>query len=128
MPVASTRAVRPALGCEPMDQRVDAGFYRAFGFENSTDSYQRPDYVGTELEFMYLLLLKHAYAVEQGWDEESQICEEAESKFVHEHLEWWIPSMCEKLRGASSCAFYKSLSNFLESFVKSEVSRYLQPA
>lgn len=105
-----------------------AGFYRAFGFENSTDSYQRPDYVGTELEFMHLLLLKHAYAVEQGWDEESQICEEAAGKFVHEHLEWWVPSMCEKLRGASSCAFYRSLSNFLESFIKSEASRYLQPA
>lgn len=105
-----------------------AGFYRAFGFENSTDSYQRPDYVGTELEFMQLLLLKHAYAIEQGWEDESQICENAESKFVHEHLEWWVPSMCEKLRGASSCAFYKSLSNFLESFVGSEASRYLQPA
>lgn len=105
-----------------------AGFYRAFGFENSTESFQRPDYVGTELEFMHLLLLKHAYAVEQGWDEKSQICEEAEGKFVHEHLEWWVPSMCEKLRGASSCAFYRSLSNFLEAFIKSEASRYLQPA
>ena len=105
-----------------------AGFYRAFGFENSTESYQRPDYVGTELEFMQLLLLKHAYAVEQGWDEKSQICEEAEGKFVREHLEWWVPSLCEKLRGASSCAFYRSLSNFLESFVRSESSRYLQPA
>ena len=105
-----------------------AGFYRAFGLENSTDSYQRPDYVGTELEFMHLLLLKHAYAIEQEWDEESQICEEAEGKFVHEHLEWWVPSMCEKLRGASSCAFYMSLSNFLESFTMNEASRYLQPA
>ena len=105
-----------------------AGFYRAFGFELAADSHQRADFVGTELEFMHVLLLKQAYAVENGWHDQAEACNEAERKFFREHLEWWIPSMCQRLRGASSCTFYKSLSDFLESFIRSEESRYLQPA
>lgn len=105
-----------------------AGFYRAFGFELAAESHQRADFVGTELEFMHVVLLKHAYAIEQGWDDQAEVCREASGKFLAEHLEWWIPAMCEKLRGASSCAFYQSLSDFLESFIQSEASRQLQPA
>jgi len=105
-----------------------AGFYGAFGFEISVDAHMRPDFIGTELEFMCVLLLKRAYAIEQGWDEQVEICLEAERKFFSEHMEWWIPQLCETIRGASSCDFYRSLSNFLESFIHNESSRYLQPA
>ncbi|MCH7745205.1 MAG: molecular chaperone TorD family protein [Chloroflexi bacterium] len=105
-----------------------SGFYRAFGFERSTESFERQDFVGMELEFMQVLLLKLAYAMENGWDDHAEMCRDAEAKFFKEHLEWWIPDMCERLRGASPCEFYKSLSSFLESFIKSEASRYLQPA
>ncbi|MAG36402.1 MAG: hypothetical protein CL878_09180 [Dehalococcoidia bacterium] len=105
-----------------------AGFYRAFGFELAGDAYQRADFVGTELEFMHVVLIKHAYALEQGWDDQAEACKDAEGKFLSEHLEWWIPAMCEKLRGASTCAFYRSLSHFLESFIRSEASEYPQPA
>ena len=105
-----------------------SGFYRAFGFERSTESFERQDFVGMELEFMQVLLLKLAYAMQNGWDDQAEMCRDAEAKFFKEHLEWWIPDMCERLRGASPCEFYKSLSSFLESFIKSEASRYLQPA
>jgi TorA maturation chaperone TorD len=105
-----------------------AGFYRAFGFEIAPDSHQRADFVGTELEFMRVLLLKQAYALENGWDEKALACRDAEGKFFREHLEWWIPSMCSALKGAGKCAFYTALGGFLESFIRSEASRYLQPA
>ena len=105
-----------------------SGFYKAFGFERAEESFQRPDFVGTELEFMCLLLLKQAYAVEQEMHEESEVCADAETKFFNEHLEWWIPAMCENLLGADVCGFYPSLSSFLKSFMVNETSRYLQPA
>ena len=105
-----------------------SGFYNAFGFELSQESHQRPDFIGTELEFVKLLLLKRAYAIEQGWEDKAKICEDAETEFFREHIEWWIPTMCEKLREASKCAFYRSISNFLEPFIRHEASRYLQPA
>lgn len=105
-----------------------AGFYGAFGFEISEEAHMRPDFIGTELEFMCLLLLKRAYAVEQGWNEQVEVCLDAERKFFSEHMEWWIPKLCETIRGASNCEFYRLLSNFLESFIHNESSRYLQPA
>ena len=104
-----------------------AGFYRAFGFEVAADSHQRADFIGTELEFMRLLLLKQAYAIEQGWEDKAEACRDAASKFCEEHLEWWVPVMCEKLEGAVTCAYYLCLSNFLKSFMRSEASGYGRP-
>jgi TorA maturation chaperone TorD len=104
------------------------GFYRAFGFEPSGDAHQRPDFIGLELEFMQLLLIKLAYAMEQGWDDKVEACRDAEKEFMKEHLAWWVPAMCENLRGASTCAYFKQLSDFLEAFIASEASRQLQPA
>ena len=104
------------------------GFYRAFGFEPSGDAHQRPDFIGLELEFMQLLLIKRAYAMEQGWDDKAEACLDAEKEFLKEHLAWWVPAMCENLRGASTCAYFKQLSDFLEAFIASEASRQLQPA
>ena len=103
-------------------------FYKAFGFERAEQSFQRPDFVGAELEFMCLLLLKRAYAVDRGSDEESEVCATAESKFFNKHLEWWIPEMCDNLQEAGVSGFYTSLGSFLRSFIVNETSRYLQPA
>lgn len=104
-----------------------AGFYRAFGFDVSNESFQRADFIGTELEFMQVLLLKRAYAEEQGWNTETQTCVAAENIFIKEHLEWWVTSMCEGLREDKTCAFYTSLSKFLDHFVRTEALRCLQP-
>jgi TorA maturation chaperone TorD len=105
-----------------------AGFYRAFGFNVSNCSRQRPDFIGTELEFMQVLLLKRAYAEEQGWNTETQTCVSAESIFIGEHLEWWVKLMCKNLRGDETCTFHTSLSNFLEHFVRTEGLRYMKTA
>ena len=102
------------------------GFYRAFGFEPATDAHQRPDFIGLELEFMQILLIKRAYAMEQRWDDKVQACLDAEREFLKEHLAWWVPAMCENLRGASTCAYFRQLSDFLEAFIGSEASRQLQ--
>ena len=104
-----------------------AGFYRAFGFEVATDGHQRADFIGTELEFKHVLLLKQAYAIEKSWEDKAEACLDAEGKFFHEHLEWWIPTLCEKMRDVSSCAYYMSLSEYLESLARSETSVYPLP-
>jgi TorA maturation chaperone TorD len=104
------------------------GFYRAFGYQESGDAHQRPDFIGLELEFMQLLLIKRAYAMEQGWDDKAEACLAAEREFLKEHLAWWVPAMCDNLRGASTCAYFKQLSDFLEAFIASEASKQLQPA
>ena len=104
-----------------------AGFYRAFGFNVSKGANQRADFIGTELEFMQVLLLKRAYAEEQEWKEEARTCLSAESTFIREHLEWWVTLMCENLRGDETCPFHTSLGNFLDHFIRTETLRYPQP-
>ncbi len=103
-----------------------AGFYRAFGFHVSKESGQRADFIGTELEFMQVLLLKRVYAEEHGWTTETQTCVSAENTFIREHLEWWVTLMCENIRKEQTCAFYTSLTNFLDHFVRTETLR-IQP-
>ena len=67
-----------------------AGFYRAFGFVAGGPVHERPDYLGTELEFMYVLALKEAYARAQGMLEQAEVCADAQRKFVQDHLGPWI--------------------------------------
>src|SRR3990172_7219059 len=73
-----------------------AGFYRAFGLRVGRSQSQggtvreRPDHIAVELEFMYLLALKEAYAAENGMPEQAEICRETQRKFLSDHLGIWI--------------------------------------
>jgi nitrate reductase assembly molybdenum cofactor insertion protein NarJ len=67
-----------------------AGFYRAFGFRVGGAQRERPDHLATELEFLYVLSLKEAYAAERGIDEHVEVCVEARRSFLRDHLGQWI--------------------------------------
>ncbi len=105
-----------------------AGFYQAFGMQPAAQAGQRPDFIGTELEFMYLLILKQLYAEEQDWEEQAAVCREAQAKFFREHLAWWIPKLCDKLESTSSCPYYRDLASFLRAFIQAEETRFPSPA
>jgi nitrate reductase assembly molybdenum cofactor insertion protein NarJ len=67
-----------------------SGFYRAFGFQVGGEQRERPDHLATELEFLYVLSLKEAYAAERGIDEHVEVCVEARRAFLRDHLGRWI--------------------------------------
>ncbi|MEM2237471.1 MAG: molecular chaperone TorD family protein [Candidatus Caldarchaeum sp.] len=64
-----------------------AGFYRAFGVKHSGDY---PDHLAAELEFLSLLFLKEAHALEHSDVENAEICREAREKFIQQHLANWV--------------------------------------
>jgi|SaaInl4_135m_RNA_FD_contig_111_27228_length_7754_multi_5_in_0_out_0_2 TorA maturation chaperone TorD len=105
-----------------------AGFYKAFGFEAAEASPERPDFVGSEFEFMNLLSLKEAYAVEQDWPEQTKVCRDAQAKFFTEHLEWWVPPMSDKLAAATECPYYLALASMLKALISEQRMQCLQPA
>jgi len=74
-----------------------AGFYRAFGFQVGGRLRERPDHLATELEFLYVLSLKEAYAVEKGIREHAEVCAQARHSFLRDHLGRWIGLFAEGL-------------------------------
>lgn len=78
-----------------------AGFYRAFGFRMGGRVRERPDHIAVELEFMYLLCLKEAYAAEHGTTEQVEIARCAQATFLQDHLGSWIEAFATSLLLAS---------------------------
>ncbi len=101
-----------------------AGFYEAFGFEMAAGVGERPDFIGTELDFINLLLLKQAYATENDWLEHSEISAGALNKFMESHFVNWVPKLCIALGElATSGGVYATGAAALAALVDSEQRR-----
>jgi DMSO reductase family type II enzyme chaperone len=93
------------------------GFYRAFGLNLGGAVRERPDHLATELEFLYVLALKEAYAAQHDVLEHVEVCEAAQRKFLDDHLGRWIEPF------ARSVAYnggepYQALASFTAAFVR----------
>lgn len=75
-----------------------AGFYRAFGLEPSRKSPERHDHIVLELEFMAWLIAKTLYALEEGEEDNANLCREAQVNFFRDHFAWWTPAFALALR------------------------------
>lgn len=95
-----------------------AGFYRAFGFEIGGAVHERPDHIASELEFMYVLALKQAYALERGLTEQADVCAEAQKNFLRDHLARWINLFAERLAQNNDDETYRTLAQFAATFVR----------
>jgi TorA maturation chaperone TorD len=118
-----------------------AGFYRAFGLQTGATVRERPDHLATELEFMYLLTLKEAYADSNAMPEQAEICIDAQCKFLQDHLARWIGpfrrslerSIDERLGEDELQSPYVRLARLAEAFISAEAARLgvvpaIQPA
>lgn len=98
-----------------------SGFYRAFGFSLSENANVMHDNISVELEFLGLLALKEAYAIEKGMEENLDICLSAEKKFLSEHLGVWAELFCKNIGNRTTEDYYRDLSVFTERFMESEL-------
>ncbi|OGL51102.1 MAG: hypothetical protein A3H37_08730 [Candidatus Schekmanbacteria bacterium RIFCSPLOWO2_02_FULL_38_14] len=98
-----------------------AGFYKAFGLEASDKAKERHDHISIELEFMYFLIFKENYARENSRAEESDICKDAQKKFLKDHLGIWVPLFTKLLGEKAGKGFYKLLAELTGNFMRSEI-------
>lgn len=98
-----------------------SGFYRAFGFSLSENAGVMHDNIAVEFEFMGLLSLKEAYAIEKGMEENLDISLSAEKKFLSEHLGVWVGLFCKNLGNRTTKDYYRSLSVMIERFMDCEL-------
>lgn len=106
-----------------------AGFYRAFGAEAAGPAAERPDHVGTELEFLSFLVARRLAAEAEGLAEQAEVCREAEEAFLRDHLGRWLGALCRKVEEAEPAAFYAALARLGGRFVAAELAqRGIEPA
>src|SRR3990172_7255867 len=101
----------------PANEVADiAGFYRAFGMNFVKD---RPDFIGTELEFMHLVTLKEAGAAAEGDRRRVPLCISTQKKFLTEHLGRWVDGYEEALFAEESLV-YRPVTSFIRRWIDLE--------
>jgi len=93
------------------------GFYKAFGVELD-DGGQRVDHITAELEFMNLLAVKEAVALqEEGAGENARICRDASRSFLRDHLMRWAPRLGDGLAESEGDPIYTAAGRLLSGFI-----------
>jgi len=98
-----------------------AGFYKAFGLEITDPAVERLDHISIELEYMYFLSYKEAYARKNHNSEKVDICVNVQKKFLDEHLGEWVFHYIKLFRRKIKKGFYKELTDFMETFLSSDM-------
>lgn len=94
-----------------------AGFYRAFGVDVEAGR-ERVDHITAELEFMNLLAVKEAVALqEEGEGEHAEICRNASRAFLRDHLQRWAPRLGECLDESEADPVYRFAGRLLRGFI-----------
>jgi TorA maturation chaperone TorD len=93
------------------------GFYRAFGLEPSSRVAERWDHVAVELEFVELLSMKEAYALETLQEEMFELTRQALRRFVREHLGFFGIALGAALQEEDPYGFYGRMGGLLEKYL-----------
>ena len=100
-----------------------AGFFRAFGLEMAER--ERLDHMSVELEFMYFLAYKEAYALTHHGPAKVRVCRDTQRKFMQDHLGRWADQFTQRLRQTAGGGYFECVASLTEVFLKAEV-RFLR--
>lgn len=91
-------------------------FYNEFGLDASPTSFEPPDHLMLELEFMHFLSFKEGEAFENdGSDVEKYLM--GQQRFSEDHLMKWVPAFCDRLSENAELSYYKALAVLTEGFL-----------
>ncbi|MBI4571393.1 MAG: molecular chaperone TorD family protein [Chloroflexi bacterium] len=119
-PPYETQYGRAILFQQPHALAELAALYRAFGLAPARG--ERSDHVATELEFMYFLCYKEAFARVAGNLVGAERCREGEHHFLERHLGPWAPLFFRRLRGHAE-GFYADLAALAAAWLAQEIER-----
>lgn len=102
---------------EPQQLSDIASFYNAFGLKVKENNFERVDHIAIECEFIHFLLFKEAYALSNAVPGNAEICHQASTRFLREHLGRWAPSFALKLSRQARQGFLKDLADFIFSYI-----------
>lgn len=99
------------------------GFYRAFGLDLGGLTRERPDHLAAELEFMHVLAIKEASAINDGHAEHAAVCVDAQRAFLKDHLGRWAGLFAQALAQTAGPGPYAALAQFTAAFVEADAKR-----
>lgn len=106
-----------------------SGFYLAFGFDLREGQHEVADHLGMQLEFHSLMLLKQAYALEQGWQDNYEIARAATCAFLADHLGRWVDKVQERASERQAAPIYRILFEAIATCMRRECQLFaVQPA
>ena len=97
-----------------------SGFFRAFGLELAER--ERSDHISVELEFMYVLTYKEAFALLHHSPEQARLCRIVQRKFMEDHLGRWALHFAELLGCTADGGYLLSVAGLTKAFLTQELA------
>jgi len=94
------------------------GFYQAFGVQLSGPLAERPDHIVPEWEFLSLLSLLEARAVEAGQIDSALCCRDAQRSFLKDHAAAWMFAWFNRIRDARPAGFLAAVADLAEAHLR----------
>jgi TorA maturation chaperone TorD len=92
-------------------------FYQEAGLAVDEGTFESPDHVGMELEFMAMLCKKEIDALNAGEEDGVRNILALEGRFIKDHLMTWIPQLSEEILSKGMTDFYKGVSRFMKDYI-----------
>jgi TorA maturation chaperone TorD len=97
--------------------------YAAQGVETAPDAGVPPDYIGTELEFMYFLARHELAARATGDAVALDAVTQSQTEFVVLHLAHWLPAFIARIRAAEPGPVFGAIVDLLENVLRDDIQR-----
>lgn len=101
------------------DSTLEVGkIYGDEGLSESPNSWELPDHVAVELEFMSYLVFTEIKALETSDLRAAGEAIEKQERFSTEFLRQWIPPFCERIKENTENGFYTALAQCTSTFIE----------
>ncbi|MBI4115646.1 MAG: molecular chaperone TorD family protein [Candidatus Omnitrophica bacterium] len=97
-----------------------AAFYQAFGLKIAHTVHERVDHVAVECDFLHFLTFKEAYALEHDGEEKAEICRDASTRFLADHLSRWLPVFTLRVAKQTRASLHRAIADFALAFILEE--------
>ena len=95
-------------------------FIEAAGLKIEESFSGNPDHISAELELMEKLTRREAEVWEEGKRELALDCLKIQKKFFEEHLDRWVPALCDKISATTEHPFYQGFAEVTKGFLEYE--------
>ncbi len=94
------------------------GFYHAFSMQLSGSLAERPDHIVPEWEFLSLLALREAHAIDAGHIDSATCCRDAQRSFLKDHAAAWMFAWFNRVRDVRPDGFFSAVADLAEAALR----------